>query len=98
MLNKLSGRTHQVFTGVGIIDTSTGSMVSGVEETLVTFQELSEEDIAEYVAGGEPLDKAGAYGIQGAASVFVDEVNGSWSNVVGLPLELLRGFLNKILG
>ena len=98
MLNKLSGRTHQVFTGVAIIDTSTGSMVSGVEETLVTFQELSEEDIAEYVAGGEPLDKAGAYGIQGAASVFVDEVNGSWSNVVGLPLELLRGFLNKILG
>jgi len=98
MLTKLSGRIHQVFTGMAIIDTSNGSMVSCVEETMVTFRELSEEEIDEYVAGGEPLDKAGAYGIQGAASFFVDAVDGSWSNVVGLPLELLRGFLTKIHG
>lgn len=98
MLDMLSGRTHQVFTGVVILDTSSGLLVSGVEETKVVFRDLMKKEIDDYVASGESLDKAGAYGIQGAASIFIEEIDGSWSNVVGLPLELLRGFLTNFLG
>lgn len=97
MLGMLSGKTHRVFTGVAILDTGSDSLVSGVEETIVVFRKLTRKEIDDYVASGEPLDKAGAYGIQGAANVFVESIDGSWSNVVGLPFELLRGFLTKFL-
>ncbi len=98
MLKMLSGSTHQVFTGVAVLDTSTDSMVSDAWVTHVTFKMLSKETIDEYVESSEPLDKAGAYGIQGTAGSFVESIDGSWSNVVGLPLELVESLLSKFQG
>jgi len=95
MLELLSGKNHQVYTGLAILDTSTGKMLSKVSCTDVRFKRLSQEVIAAYVASGEPLDKAGAYGIQGDGGVFIADIVGSYSNVVGLPLELLREMLEK---
>ncbi len=93
MLRSLSGRTHAVLTGVTVIDPS-GSPRTHVERTDVTFVTLSAADIDWYVSTGESLDKAGGYGIQGSAARFVERVQGSYSNIVGLPLaavvDLLR--------
>ena len=84
MLRLLSGRAHDVLTGVTLL---TGNREDTfVERTVVWFAELSEEAIAWYVASGEPMGKAGAYGIQGRASRFVTRVEGSYPNVVGLPV------------
>lgn len=96
VLGRLSGRWHQVLTGVVVrwIEAGHERIERRVVVTDVEMCELSHETIAEYVATGEPLDKAGAYGIQGAAGAFVTDVRGSRSNVAGLPLsetvELLR--------
>lgn len=84
MLARLSGQTHQVMTAVAIADRA-GSL-DCVVTTEVTFRLLSAEDIARYIATGEPMDKAGAYGIQGAGGNFVRKINGSYHAVVGLPL------------
>ncbi len=87
MLKKLSGKTHQVYTGFTIIDTKTGKSISDFEVTEVKFRDLSDEEIEEYVATGSPLDKAGAYGIQDDyGAVFVEKINGCFYNVVGFPL------------
>ncbi|ABO67894.1 MULTISPECIES: Maf family protein [Geobacillus] len=86
ILRLLSGRTHDVWTGVAIA-TPNGEVVSFAEKTAVTFWELSEEEIAAYIATGEPMDKAGAYGIQGQAALFVKRIEGDYFNVVGLPLS-----------
>jgi len=96
MLRKLSGKPHKVYTGVTILNSDTGEKLTRHEETTVWFKELDDETIETYVATGEPLDKAGAYGIQGEAGALVDRIEGSYSNVVGLPLELVREMLNKI--
>jgi len=85
MLRALSGRDHDVFTGVAVINTD-GATRTCVVHTVVTFSELSKADIAWYVATGEPMDKAGAYGIQGKGGVLVERISGSASNVVGLPM------------
>jgi septum formation protein len=98
MLVRLSGREHEVMTGVALIDASTGSDVGGVETTIVRFRTLSAAEIEAYVATGEPLDKAGAYGIQGGAAAFVDELVGDHSNVVGLPLDLVQRLLDEVVG
>ncbi len=91
MLHALSHREHCVMTGVCVIDTEHGREQSFVTETSVHFCELSEQRIARYIASGEPMDKAGAYGIQGGAAGFVERIEGSYTNVVGLPLcETLR--------
>lgn len=94
MLRKLSGQTHQVMTAVAVADSR--QVLDCLVVTEVTFRALSEQDIAHYVASGEPLDKAGAYGIQGAGGCFVRKINGSYHAVVGLPLvetwELLSHF------
>ena len=95
MLTMLSGRAHEVFTGVTVI--KNGAAQSFVERTLVHFREISEEEIRAYVATGEPLDKAGAYGIQGLASLFIDGIEGDFFNVMGLPLCRL-GLILKTLG
>lgn len=84
MLCSLSGRGHQVMTAVSIQLGSCQKEVLCVSD--VTFRELSQEDIRRYVASGEPMDKAGAYGIQGSAAGFVREIRGSYTNIVGLPL------------
>ncbi|MXY67950.1 MAG: septum formation inhibitor Maf [Acidobacteriia bacterium] len=85
MLRKLSDRPHRVLTGVAVFD---GELrLTHLSETWVVFRALAEEEIDEYVASGEPLDKAGAYGIQGAAGRFAEAVIGSYDNVVGLPID-----------
>lgn len=90
MLAELSGRTHEVTTGLAFVRYQPGMAVSESSTasvtTEVTMRELSEAEIREYVQTGEPLDKAGAYGIQGRAAVFITSIAGSYSNVVGLPL------------
>ena len=91
MLRRLSGRTHEVLTGVALVLGAT--VVVEVCRTLVHFSQLTEEDLTWYVSSGEPWDKAGAYGIQGLASRFVDRIEGSYSNVVGLPVSLVVSLL-----
>lgn len=94
MLRKLSGHTHQVMTAVALADSQ--YVLDCLVVTEVTFRVLTEEDIAGYIASGEPMDKAGAYGIQGLGGCFVRKINGSYHAVVGLPLvetyELLSNF------
>jgi septum formation protein len=85
MLGLLSGRTHSVITGICFVFGE--KIVVFSAQTRVSFRELSEAEIREYVAGGEPMDKAGAYAIQGGASGFVSEVDGSLTNVIGFPME-----------
>jgi septum formation protein len=85
MLARLAGRTHEVLTGVAVID-ARGLPVDTVLATRVRFRALTPAEIAAYVASGEPLDKAGAYGIQGLGGALVERIEGSYSNVVGLPL------------
>jgi len=100
MLRALSGRTHRVLTAVTVCTRKRSETV--VEQTDVTFRPLSDREIRAYAATGEPLDKAGAYGIQGRASVFVSRLEGDYFNVMGLPVcrltGLLRGFGLCILG
>lgn len=91
MLRMLSGRAHQVYTGVAVIFGE--REITGVECTDVTFTDLDDETISRYVATGEPMDKAGAYAIQGRASVLISSICGCYSNVVGLPLHRLSNIL-----
>lgn len=94
MLTRLSGRSHMVLTGVAVWDAATGGMLSDVEETEVEFRDLSQREIADYVAGGDPMDKAGAYGIQ--SGFLTRQVRGSLSNVAGLPMEMLQSMLEAL--
>lgn len=93
MLRKLSGNWHSVYTGLTLIDTVTGTCICKADRTRVHFMEMSDEDIAAYVATNECIDKAGAYAIQGRGGMFIDRIEGSYSNVVGLPMALLRSML-----
>ena len=94
MLKQLSGKTHKVMTGIAV--SCSGEMLAEVCETEVVFRELTDEEIKKYVATGEPLDKAGAYGIQGMGAVLVEKINGCYNNVVGLPLTRLQLILAKL--
>lgn len=94
MLRALSGRSHLVHTGVAA--RAAGRFVTASATTTVTFVALADDDVWWYVATGEPMDKAGAYAIQGAGGVFVASVEGSASNVVGLPLHLLPALLGEL--
>jgi len=89
MLRRLSGREHRVFTGVAVWDPGADRLESGIEATRVRFADLDGDEIAWYAASGEPLDRAGAYAIQGLAALFVEGISGNYSNVVGLPLPLV---------
>ena len=91
-LRLLSGRTHQVFTGVTVVSPE-GKTFSAVDRSDVTFCPVPEEEILAYVAGGEPMDKAGSYAIQGGAALWVTRLEGSPSSVIGLPLHLVRELL-----
>jgi len=95
MLRRLSGRTHGVVTGLAVIRLPDGTMRAERETTWVTFAPLSEQEIADYVASGQPFDKAGAYAIQGHAGRFVTRVEGCYFNVVGLPLARLYRILRE---
>lgn len=94
MLRRLSGRTHDVYTGICL---KLGEkMLCGAELTRVTFRKLTDDEIAAYVATGEPMDKAGAYGVQGRGAVLTERIDGDFFNVMGLPLcrlyKMLREF------
>lgn len=103
MLRLLSGRTHQVTTGVclmGFLRTGNQKLRTGFEDTrsettLVTMNPLTDEDVRSYVASGEPMDKAGAYAIQGAASRWIPRIEGDYFNVVGLPVSLVYRMLQE---
>ena len=93
MLRLLSGRTHQVMTGMTVLRGD--RLHSHTEVTDVTFRDLSDAQIDAYVATGEPMDKAGSYGIQGGAALFVERIAGDYYNVVGLPVCRLQQMLEK---
>ena len=95
MLSLLSGRTHIVITGLAVIDAAAGKTATGTSLTRVWFRDLSQDEITSYVMTGEPLDKAGAYGIQGKGALFVKQIEGCYYNVVGLPLSLLGELLRN---
>jgi septum formation protein len=94
MLRRLSGRTHDVLTGVAVA--WRGRLEALVETTAVTFVQLSEDDIVWYVSSGEPVDKAGAYAIQGLASRFIPKIAGSYTNVVGLPVAAVLQLCRRV--
>jgi septum formation protein len=96
MLRTLSGREHVVVTGI-CLRHAAGAIVDHAE-TIVRFAPMSGAEIDDYVASGEPLDKAGAYAIQGLASKFVEKIDGCYFNVVGLPVSLVYRYLRKLLG
>ncbi|MBI4008216.1 MAG: septum formation protein Maf [Planctomycetes bacterium] len=96
ILTQLSGTRHSVFTGICIIDTVTGKKLQGHRETFVQMRRISKAEIEEYVDSGGSMGKAGAYAIQEDNDKFVEEIEGSFSNVVGLPLDLLQEMLEKL--
>jgi septum formation protein len=91
MLTRLSGETHAVFTGVAV--TSYGVVSSAVEVSMVRMASMTDDEIDRYVATGEPMDKAGAYALQGVGGMFVEWIEGSPSNVIGLPLHVAARLL-----
>ena len=91
MLRLLSGRTHRVITGVALVSAARTEVAA--EVTAVKFLELSDEEIAAYIATGEPMDKAGAYAIQGRAARWIPRIEGDYFNVVGLPIALVSTLL-----
>jgi septum formation protein len=95
MLRRLSGRTHGVITGLAVMRLPDGAARLELESTLVTFAPLAAQEIEQYVATGEPFDKAGAYAIQGVGGRFVTRVEGCYFNVVGLPLARLYRILRE---
>jgi septum formation protein len=97
MLTQLSGKAHKVVSGWALLTQPENTLVSGFDTTHICFRQLLPEEITAYVANGEPLDKAGAYAIQGGAAGFVTQRKGSLSNVIGLPLQTVVPILAKTL-
>ncbi len=95
MLGMLSGKTHSVYTGVCVMDSYSAKIVCIKECTNVKFKELSPDDIMAYIGTGEPMDKAGAYGIQGKGALLVSGIEGDYNNVVGLPVSALADLLKN---
>ncbi|SHH94283.1 Maf-like protein [Clostridium grantii] len=93
MLKSLSGKVHQVCSGIAIIDSFTGKISTDFVTTHIKFSQISEANIIKYVDTGDPMDKAGAYGIQGIAGIFVEEIKGCYYSVVGLPINKLNSML-----
>ncbi len=103
MLTRLSGRDHEVYTGVALAATAPLAaprrrtrLVSRVERTQVRIRAMSQAEIAAYVAGGEPMDKAGAYAIQGWGAVYVEAITGNYTNVVGLPMPAVEACFREL--
>jgi len=96
MLRELSNRWHSVFTGLTLIHPRSGQMIQRVCETRVHFSPMSEGEIDAYAESGDPLDKAGAYGIQSLGGIFIDKIEGSYSNVVGLPMSVLYEMIKEM--
>ncbi|MFA6472440.1 MAG: Maf family protein [Candidatus Latescibacterota bacterium] len=98
MLSCLQGRTHTVYTGFALFDPERDALSTGFETTEVTMHKMSRDMIEKYIATGEPLDKAGAYGIQGYGAVLIPEIKGCYFNVMGLPLSKLMDALYRFSG
>jgi len=96
MICLLSGRKHDVFTGFSLVRKAEGILEQGVVRSAVMFKDVSAEEISWYVHSDEPYDKAGGYAIQGKGGLFIREIRGSYSNVVGLPLSEIFDMLKKI--
>jgi len=96
MLRRLSGRDHDVLTGVCVLAVPGGGLAAAVETTRVRFRELDPKLVDWYVATGEPFDKAGGYGIQERGALLVERIEGSWTNVVGLPIERLPDLFGRL--
>lgn len=96
MLRLLSGRVHRVLTGVSVLRIPDRKELHRIETTRVHFVKLSRQDIDDYIATGEPFDKAGAYGIQGIGGQFIDRIEGCYFNVVGLPLSRVSSMLGEL--
>lgn len=97
ILQMLSNKTHEVYTGFSIYNSKTGKFIVDFERTLVSFRKLSPDEIKEYINSGSPMDKAGAYGIQDDfGAVFIKKIDGCYYNVVGLPLAKFYSTLKKI--
>ncbi len=95
MLRRLQGRSHEVYTGVALADAGRGKIIKDHVKTRVYFRPLEEAEIQKYVSTGEPLDKAGAYAVQGLAAMFITRLEGCYTNVVGLPLAKLADMLQE---
>lgn len=96
MLKCLQGKSHFVYSGIVVINTKTDVTKAESLSTKVTFSKISDKEILEYIETGEPLDKAGSYGIQGKGGVFVEGIEGCYYNVVGLPLNKLKSMLDEV--
>ncbi|WP_282941271.1 Maf family protein [Paenibacillus sp. RC67] len=96
MLNSLQGRKHEVFTGVACIDLSTGQQLVSHHVTSVYMKTLTPTQIERYIDTGEPMDKAGSYGIQGLGATIIERIDGDYFNVVGLPVSLLSDLLERL--
>jgi len=95
MLKSLQGRWHEVMTGIAVIDMQNSKFTKGIEVTRVKMKELDDEALRSYINTGEPVDKAGAYGIQGLGAVLVERIEGCYFNVVGLPISKLSDILKN---
>src|SRR5262245_5912618 len=96
MLRLLRGRWHQVLTGIAIFDREASATCTTHEVTEVKFAEMNEDEVSWYVATGEPIDKAGAYAIQGQGARFIEEIKGDYFNVMGLPVSLLYRLVREV--
>ena len=96
MLEKLSGQIHSIVTGFTIIETATGKIISEAHESKLYFREILPEEIDEYVDSGEPLDKAGAYAVQGGGGKFVEKIEGDYTNIIGIPMKAFLERLKQI--
>ena len=96
MLKELSGKWHSVFTGLTLMHPASGHMIQRLCETRVHFIEMSDEEIVRYAESGDCNDKAGAYGIQSLGGIFIDKIEGSYSNVVGLPMDILYDMIKEL--
>lgn len=96
MLKKINGKIVEVITGLAVIDIENKKELQDCESTKVKMKQMSQQEIERYIASGEPLDKVGAFGIQGKASVLVERIDGCYFNVVGLPLFKLNNILLKL--
>ncbi|MNI35637.1 Septum formation protein Maf [compost metagenome] len=96
MLSALQGKTHQVYSGVALLDVETGRQLVSHRVTQVTIKSMQEDQIRRYIATGEPHGKAGSYAIQGIGAVLIEGIEGDYFNVVGLPLNLLANMLGEM--
>ena len=96
ILKKLSGKEHKVYTGITLLDKKNGEILSDYQLTKVKFNQLKDKEIEDYIKTGEPLDKAGAYGIQGMGNFLVEKIEGDLDNVIGLPMKKLKELLMRI--